>query len=165
MQLIDSILYDPDAAVTKATDTLSVMTALDTTNLRLTFRVPASGKVHVVLRGCIHGSSTWAGTLLGVLSGTVLVGRQPSLRTGASVVTTAMAVAHAEFTVDATPGETVTWDAAYAVQVVAASSAIKYGGSKTSVAGNDSFGGFLFEVWDPQPNLGVNSTDYRSGCC
>jgi uncharacterized protein YdbL (DUF1318 family) len=65
-------------------------------------------------------------------------------------------VLDAEFTVTGlTPGA-MNVDAAYAVQVLVASTNIKYGGPNTN-AGANAWGGFLFEAWDPQPQS-ANST-------
>jgi hypothetical protein len=46
-----------------------------------------------------------------------------------------------------TPGA-ADFDAAYAVQIVVAATMISYGGPDNA-AGNNAFGGFLFEIWDP----------------
>ena len=151
MQLIDSILYDPSTAASNVTDAASAMAALDTTNLRISFVAPVSGKVHVILRGTLHGSTTNPVVLLGVLSGTTVVARQLGFRSlGTTSSANSQITVQAEFTVDVTPGASLVWDAAYATQVAIASTAIKYGGPDTA-SGNDAFGGFLFEVWDAKP--------------
>lgn len=153
MALLAGALYDPAVAVSKVTSGLLAMTALDTTNLRVTFTVPANGSVLVRLRGTIHGATTFPQIMLGVLETATLRGRQApvgALKTTA--VATAQLSQEALYTVTGlTPGASLTWDAAYAVQVVLASTGIKYGGPDNTTT-DDAFGGFAFEVWEA-PNL------------
>lgn len=151
MNLLAAKLYDPAVAVTKATSSLLAMSALDTTNLRLTFTVPAHGMVAVRLAGVVHGATTFPSVLLGVMNGSTVVGRVASIqRLGNTAVATAMVSVVAEFVVTGlTPGS-VSWDAAYGVETAIASTGIKYGGPNNTTA-NDAFGGFGFEVYDPQP--------------
>lgn len=148
MGLLAGKNYDPAAAVTKATSALLAMTALDTTNLRLTFTVPASGAVLVRLRGTIHGATTMPSVLLGVLEGSTVICRQAPI--GGLVntaVATAMIGVEASFVVTGlTPGAAKTWDAAYGVETIVASTGIKYGGPNDTTA-NNAFGAFTFEVW------------------
>ena len=59
-----------------------------------------------------------------------------------------------------TPGPAV-WDAAYAVEVVVASTGLKYGGPNNATA-NDAFGGFSFEIYDPKPPVADLVTGYVS---
>ncbi len=63
--------YDPSTVANVTTASNTVMTALDTTNLRAAFTVPASGNVMVRMRGCVHGTTTSSGgiILFGVLDG------------------------------------------------------------------------------------------------
>jgi hypothetical protein len=51
----------------------------------------------------------------------------------------------AEFVVTGLTGSQ-TWDAAYDVETLVASTGLKFGGPNDT-AGNDAFGGFQFEVW------------------
>jgi hypothetical protein len=44
------------------------------------------------------------------------------------------------------PSASLTWDAAYSVEVIATNSAIKYGGPNDTTT-NNAFGAFCFEVW------------------
>lgn len=155
MNLLGAALYDPTggAAVTKATTSLLAMTALDTTNLRIAFTVPAHGIVHVKLAGVHHGSTTTAQVLLGVLEGSTLRGRMaasPNLLQTA--IATTQIKLEAEYTITGlTPGAAVNWDAAYGVEIVSsAGGAIKYGGPNDTTT-NNAMGGFRFEVWDPRP--------------
>jgi hypothetical protein len=69
MALLASASYDPAAAVSKATTALLAMTALDTTNLRVTFVAPPNGSVMVRLKGLTTGAVTYPRILLGVLDG------------------------------------------------------------------------------------------------
>src|ERR1700687_5807880 len=75
MNLLGAALYDPAVAVSKATSSLLAMTALDTTNLRLTVTVPAHGLLRFVLKCTIEGATTFPRILLGVLNGATVVGR------------------------------------------------------------------------------------------
>lgn len=144
--ILGAILYDPSVAVSKVTTSVLAMTALDTTNLRITFTAPSSGNVIVRLRGVLHGATTFPQILLGILESSTVVGRQApigGLRTTA-LATGQMAV-EAIFTVGSVTGGSHTWDAAYGVETVVASTGLKYGGPNDN-AGNDAFGGFSFEI-------------------
>lgn len=147
--LLASANYDPAGAVSKATDTLIAMTAVDTTNLRVTFTAPANGKVLVRLKCNVTGATTYPRILLGVLDGaTVKLRLSPtgaSMQTGAATVF--MAQEATGLVTGLTPGNSYTWDAAYGVEVVIASTNIKYGGPDDA-SGGDAWGGFVFEVWD-----------------
>jgi hypothetical protein len=141
------------------------MTALDTTNLRLAITVPAHGIVRFRLAGVIHGATTFPSILLGVLNGATVVGRvAPVQSLGNTAVATALVSVEAEFTATGlTPGA-MNVDAAYGVETVVAATGIKYGGPNNTT-GNDAFGGFVFEAWDPQPlkaalDGGVNVTQF-----
>ncbi len=61
MALLASVNYDPATAVSAATSALLAMTALDTTNLRLTFTTPSNGFVLVRMR-CVVVGATWCAT-------------------------------------------------------------------------------------------------------
>jgi len=144
--LLGAKMYDPTTAVSKVTTAALAMTALDTTNLRITFTAPASGKVMVKLRGVLHGATTYPQILLGVMSGAAIVGRSApigALKTTA--VATAQLAVEAQFIVTGLSGSQ-TWDAAYGVETLVASTGLKYGGPNNATT-NDAFGGFLFEVW------------------
>jgi hypothetical protein len=148
-KLIASTLYDPSTAVSHATTATLAMTALDTTNLRHTFTVPASGRVLVRLRGVVHGATTFPQILLGVMQGATVIGRDHA--TG-GIKTTAVATAQLAqetmFVVNGlTPAASLTWDAAYGVETLLASTGLKYGGPNNATA-NDAFGGFLYEIWE-----------------
>jgi hypothetical protein len=45
-----------------------------------------------------------------------------------------------------TPGASLSWDAAYGVDIAVASSNINYGGPNDTTASN-AWGGFAYEVW------------------
>lgn len=145
---LGSKLYDPSSAANKVTTGLLAMTALDTTNLRITFTAPASGNVLVRMQGVIHGATTFPQILFGVLEGSTVKARtcpMGGLKTTA-VATTQLARVGQSVVTGLTPGNSYTWDAAYAVQVLLASTGVKYGGPNNTTT-NDAFGGFLFEVW------------------
>lgn len=140
--------YDPASAVNKVTTALLAMTALDTTNLRNTFTVPSNGIVMVRMVGALHGAATYPQILLGVLEGSTVKGRMPpeGLLNGAAAATQILTV-QTVFTVGGlTPAASLSWDAAYGVETVVASTGLKYGGPNNTT-GNDAFGAFLFEVW------------------
>lgn len=151
MTLLAGVNYDPGTAVSKATTAALAMTALDTTNLRLTFNAPTNGKCLVRLQGVLHGATTFPQILLGVMSSTTVLGRQaPKVLLGGTALATTFAVAEALFLITGlTSGAAQTWDAAYGVETLVASTGLKYGGPNNTTA-NDAFGGFIFEVWDTQ---------------
>jgi len=153
MGLLAGTNYDPAIAASISTATLNVVTAIDTTNLRLTFTVPANGSVLVRMRAPVHGATTFPEILWAVLEGTTV--RARSVPLGALKTT---AVATAQLTQESlavvtglTPGASLTWDAAYQVKAVVASTNIKYGGPNDTTTDN-AWGGFVFEIWNT-PNL------------
>lgn len=153
MGLLAGVHYDPATAASKATSALLAITALDTTNLRLSFTAPANGAVMVRIRGVLSGATTFPDILFGVLSGATVVARQcPIGAIGGQAATTTGVTQEALFTVTGlTPGASETWDASYGVEILLAATAIRYGGPNNTTA-NDAWGGFVFEVWDT-PNL------------
>ena len=160
MTLLASVQYDPSVAVTKNTTAALAMTALDTTNLRLTFTAPASGNVLARVRGTVHGATTFPQILLGVLDGSTVMMRQVPM---GSLKTTALATS--QLTQEAlgvisglTPGNSYTWDAAYGVETLIAATGIKYGGPNNTTT-NDAFGAFDFEIWDAPTLLDNASYD------
>lgn len=148
MALLAGTCYDPAAAVSAATTSTLAMTALDTTNLRLTFGVPVTGRVLVRLQGTLHGATTYPQILLGVLEGATVRGRlAPAGYVNGNLAATTFLTVEALFPVTGlTPSATVVWDAAYGVETVVAATGLKYGGPNNTTA-NDAFGGFVFEVW------------------
>ncbi len=149
MAVLGAAHYDPAAAVAKATTALLPMTALDTTNLRHTFTVPANGRVAVRLAGVLSGGTVFPMILLGVLQGATVIARHaPMLTMGGTALATTYQKAEATFVVsDLTVGASLTWDAAYGVEVAAAGSNLRYGGPNDTTA-NNAWGGFAFEVWE-----------------
>lgn len=166
MNLLGAILYDPGTLVSKASTAAGVMTAFDTTNLRLTFTIPAHGYVRVVIQTLMVGQATYSQCRLGVLDGSTIRGRVTPMGalTGQAATTTPV-VLRADFTIPGlTPGS-VSWDAAYAIEQAVASTNFKFGGPNDTTS-NNAYGGFVFEVWDPQPlttglNGGVNVTQFN----
>lgn len=147
MALLAGVCYDPAVAVSKSTAALLAMTALDTTNLRLTFTVPASGRVLVRMCGVLHGATTYAQILLGVLEGATVRKRVAPITGGGNLAATTMLAAEAVFLVTGlTPGANLTWDAAYGVETIVAATGLKYGGPDNATT-NDAFGGFVYEIW------------------
>lgn len=159
MPLLAGTVYDPAGAVSKATTSLLAMTAIDTTNLRLTFTVPPSGSVLVRLRGTTVGATTFPRILLGVLEGaTVKLRLSPMGKSPTNLATTLMQQEAVGIVSGLTPGASLTWDAAYGVEIVLASTNLKYGGPNDTT-GADAFGGFVFEVWDTQSLLASQTYD------
>lgn len=147
MGLLAGVNYDPAVSVSKATSALLAMTAIDTTNLRLAFTVPASGKVLVRQSGVLHGATTVASILMGVLEGSTVRGRKAPMLGGGNVAATSFIQAEAVFLVSGlTPAANLTWDAAYAVETLVAATGLKYGGGN-NITANDAFGGYSFEIW------------------
>jgi hypothetical protein len=150
MKLLAGKAYDPSTSVNKVTTSNLAMTALDTTNLRLNFTVPAGGIVAVRLAGVIHGATTFPSILLGVLeSSTVKFRHSPIGGLKNTAVATAMVTQEAFGLVTGlTPSANLNWDAAYGVETTVTSTGLKYGGPNNTTA-NDAFGAFIFEIWDP----------------
>lgn len=152
MGCLGAVNYDPAIAVSKATSSLLAMTALDTTNLRITFTAPANGTVLVRLKGQVHGATTGPAILLGVLDGATVRGRMfpgASTPSGSFTATTQMTQEAVFLVPGLTPGNSYTFDAAYGVESVVALTNIKYGGPNNTTT-DDGFGAFHFEVWETQ---------------
>ena len=146
MAILAAKLYDPAAAVLKATSSLLAMTALDTTNLRHTVTVPASGLIVCHLRCVVQGATTFPQVLLGVMEGATVVGRAaPQAVVGGTATATTWLVLEAFIPVSLSAGSH-TLDAAYAVETLLASTNIKYGGPNNATA-NDAFGGLMFNIY------------------
>lgn len=148
MACLGAVHYDPAVAVTKGA-AASVLAAFDTTNARITFTVPTSGRVLVRIACVVHGATTMSSYLLGVLNGASVVGRAAPI---GGLLNTAVATAllklEATFVATGlTPGASLTWDAAWGCETFVASSLIKYGGPNDTTA-NNAFGGLVFEVWE-----------------
>lgn len=148
MGCLGSVLYDPAVAVTKGS-AASAMAAFDTTNARITFTVPASGRVLVRIQCVVHGATTYSTILLGVIEGSTVKGRVcPVGGLKTTAVATAMVTQEATFVVGGlTPDAELTWDAAWGIETFVASSLIKYGGPNNATA-NDAFGALVFEIWE-----------------
>jgi hypothetical protein len=147
VSLLAAKTYDPAVAVNKVTTALLPMTALDTTELRLTFNAPANGAVLVRMQGVVHGATTWPSLLFGVMEGASVTARVAPRIDIANAVATMFGIAEALFVVpNLVPAQAYTWDAAYGVETLAATTGIKYGGPNDGT-GNNAFGAFLFEVW------------------
>ncbi len=149
MPQLNGLAYDPAVSVSKATSALLVLTAIDTTNLRATFACPASGRVLVRMAGTLHGGTTFPQIVLGVLDGATVRGRvAPEGKMLGNAGATSFCTVTAEFPVTGlTGGNTYTFDAAYGVEALVASSGLKYGGANDTTA-NNAFGAFIFEIWD-----------------
>lgn len=149
MTLLAGVAYDPATAVNKVTTALLAMTALDTTNLRLTFTAPANGIVLVRLNGTLHGATTYPQILLGVLDGATVRGRMApnAYLNGTALATSYLGVEVLFLVGGLTGGNSYSFDAAYGVETLVASTGLKYGGPNNTTA-NDAFGAFAFEIYD-----------------
>jgi hypothetical protein len=149
-ELLAGTLYDPTTADTThgVGTSLLAMTALDTTNLRLKFKAPASGKVLWRINTQQHGSTTRGVYLLGVLESATVKGRTaPIMGNPTTNVETSAASQEASGIVTGlTPETEYTWDAAYGVQVISGAGGLKWGGPDDTTT-NNCFGGFAFEIW------------------
>lgn len=148
MRLLAGTFYDPAIAVSKSTASAIAMTALDTTNLRLTFNAPQNGIVRINLAGVLHGATTMPQILLGVMAGAIVRGRQAPNIGASNIAATSLVQVNADFLVTGlVAGAQITWDAAYGVETAVASTGLKYGGPDNATA-NNAFGGFTFMIWD-----------------
>lgn len=148
MACLGAVLYDPSTAVTKGT-AASAMAAFDTTNARITFTVPASGRVLVRIVCVVHGATTFSTILLGVMSGATVVAKvSPIGGLKSTAVATAMVTQEATFVVPGlTPSASLTWDAAWGIETFVTNSLIKYGGPDNATA-NNAFGALQYEIWE-----------------
>lgn len=167
MNLLGAKLYDPAGAVSKATSSLLAITAFDTTNLRLTVTVPSHGFLFCRMRCQLEGATTFPQVLLGLLNGASVAARVTPVATiGATALATTRVSLTAEFVIPGlTPGS-ITLDAAYGVEILLASTNIKYGGPNNTTT-DDAWGAFVFELWDPQPlsttnPISANVTQWNS---
>lgn len=159
MALLGAVNYDPGTAVTKATSSLLAMTAFDTTNARITFTAPANGKVLVRIRCNLSGATTFPTILLGVLEGSTVVARHcPVGGVLGTAATSTNVCQEANFTVTGISAGSHTWDAAYAVQVLLASTNIHYGGPNDTTT-NNAWGGLVFEIWEAPTLLAAANYD------
>lgn len=146
--------YDPGTVANTSVATATAMTALDTTNLRLTFTAPTSGNVLVRQRGVVHATTAanGGGQLFGILEGATVRARQrPQItqsNTGNSPGATDQNVVLSKTLVTGlTAGSAYTWDAAMSVELVAASGVLSWGGPNNS-SQDDAYGGYSYEIWD-----------------
>lgn len=148
MACLGAVAYDPVAAVTKGT-AASVMAAFDTTNARITFTVPSSGKVLIRIACPVHGATTFSTYLFGILEGSSVIVRScPNGGLKTTAVATAMVMQESTFVISGlTPGGSKTYDAAWGCETFVASSLLKYGGPNDTTA-NNAFGALIFEVWE-----------------
>lgn len=153
MTVLASTAYDPAVAVSVSATAATAMTAFDTTNLRLTFTAPSNG--NVLIRSKVPFSGTtgvYPQFLIGVLDGaTVKVRMMPMCQNGGGGLTVnASNMSGFEgvgLVTGLTPGNSYTWDLAYAIDVAAgASGALKYGGPNDA-SGADAWGAITYEIW------------------
>lgn len=154
MALLGAISYDPTVAAAVGCASAAAMVAFDTTNCRLTFTAPSSGRVMVRVGVCGTGSTSQPKVLLGAMSGATVVGRAyPKIShtgaTGSSGTwgSNDVFIYEALFAVTGlTGGSSYTWDAAFEVQTTAASATLTWGGPNNASASN-AFGPLQFEIY------------------
>lgn len=152
MNLLGCKLYDPAVAVSKATTTATNLIAVDTGNLRITATVPSHGYLRARLGVAVTGAVDTPQILLGVLLGTSnVLGRVTPQYYPGTLAAIKNDQAVGDFVAFTTFTGAQTFDAAYAIQVPVAASAMKYGGPNTTGTGTNAWGGFQFELWDARP--------------
>lgn len=146
--LLGAKFYDPGTAASQSLASALAMTAMDTTNLRITFTAPSTGTVLWRIAACEHGSTTMGTILMGILDGSTVRARTaPIAATPSNLSATSRVALEASGVITGiSPGMSYTWDAAYSVETVSAGSAIKYGGPDDTTTDN-AFGGIGFEIW------------------
>lgn len=154
MAVLAAAQYDPAVAVSKATTSLLAMTALDTTNLRLTVKVPSNGYIFARLRGNVVGATTYPRILLGILVGGSVALRMSPMGQSPSQLATTLMEQEVCGLIQGAAGTTLTLDAAYGVEIVLAATNLKYGGPNDA-SGVDAFGAFTFEAWEALNLLGA----------
>jgi hypothetical protein len=158
--LLGAILYDPASAATKATSSLLAMTAVDTTNLRLTVVVPSHGMIRIKMQVPYEGATTYPEILLGAMVSSTVIGRvQPVCTAGATALATTRMVCYADFIVTGLTAGTTVIDAAYGVEIVLASTNLKYGGPNDTTTDN-AWGAFIYQIFDPGPLTPLGLTPY-----
>lgn len=152
---LGSIAYDPGSNVLKSVTSAIGLTAFDTTNARLTFNAPASGKVQWrIAVGLKAIARTHDAVLLGVLEGSTVRGRMLASVTpvaGGQAVANDVDQRHlmdvTAIISGLTPGQSYTFDAAYSVPGDTFDSGnIEYGGPDTPAVGAN--GALVFEIWE-----------------
>lgn len=166
MALLAGVAYDPATAASVSTTSLLAMTAIDTTNLRLTFTAPSNGKVMVYMRGSVSGVTTapYPALHFGVLDGSTIQGRL--LAEGKTVNPNAQAAGiQASYVavfpvVNLTPTQSYTWDAAYGVEALAGAGTTILGwGGPNNTSADDAFGAFDFQIWEASNLLAATLYD------
>lgn len=147
--LLNAINYDPATLVTHATSSALVMTPFDTTNLRVTFAAPPTGRVLVRIRVPLAGSTYAPGVLLGLMDTTgIVVMRSLATTVGYTGNASVPYPMEVQFVISGlTAAQSYTWDAAYGVEFPVGSTSLRYGGPNDATA-NNAYGAFLFEVWE-----------------
>lgn len=136
--LLGRVQYAP-ASPSTYTCHATTLGALDTTNLRLTFTIPASGTVVVKMWGfVINASTTGLHTYAGILASSTPIGYLMGVDGGVAASSHSFAVE--QLITGLTPGS-ATWDAASATQ---GSATFEACGSTSAGA---SAGPFKMEVW------------------
>jgi hypothetical protein len=151
MAILGALNYDPSGGAQWATSTATAMTAFDTTNLRITFTAPASGRVMVRMAAVVTGGVAMPQVVFGALDGATVKGRAHARGFGrtstATYGSTDIFPVEALFAVTGlTASTSYTWDAAFSCERGQSSSVIQIGGPNDTTAGN-AWGGFQYEIY------------------
>lgn len=145
-KLLGSVAYDPGTLVSKSLASLLAMTAFDTTNARITFTAPASGKVFWRLRCLADAGSDSGMVLLGVLDGATVKARIACPAFVSTTVGGTPLEASGVIT-GLTPSTSYSFDAAYGIENAVSSRNLAYGGPNNTTA-DDAAGAIIFEIWE-----------------
>jgi hypothetical protein len=137
---LGAVMYDPATLDDPLIDlgAGAAMTAIDTTNLRLTFIAPPSGRVRAIFSGMIEEPLAAPAFLLGVLDGSTV-----KLRVATHIRHRQMVDAEGIVT-GLTPGTSYTWDAACGIEATGTRDVIA--GGPNNATELDAAGGFLFVI-------------------
>lgn len=149
-KLLAGISYDPATRVQTAI-LLQAITAIDTTNLRVTFTAPASGVVSFVFGCALRVNSSIAnGLMLGILDGSTIRWRAAapvqSPTPGASTIRKT-GVDVEGLIAGLTPGNTYTFDLAWGVEIDSSVPNIDFGGPNDTTTDNAG-GAIEFEIYE-----------------
>lgn len=147
-RLLGGVVYDPATVATASLASLLAMTALDTTNLRVTFTAPPSGKVEVKMAVALKGGAVGDGLFfLGVLDGATVKLRVTTLPLPAMTTRLPFGMQARGLVLGLTPGTSYTWDMAYGVERVNSAGLLGWGGPNNTTT-EDAYGAAIFEVWE-----------------
>lgn len=148
MSLLGAVYYNPTTRVGVQPLAVTGLTAIDTSNLRISFTAPATGRVMVRMQAAIVRADTGyaPNQFVGVLRGSTNLGVTLPFVSGDQFLSgsTLLRTWTAAMPVTGlTAGSAQTWDAAIQCTVANGSGGIFYGGGNTA----SQVGGFAFEIY------------------